>query len=98
LRPEDRQHEQPQRAERQAETAEHGAADRPARPGCAAAPRLLAGGDAEPDRGHREQQGEDGHVDATAQVAEPEHQADQAEGAQHDGRLRPLADGWFRGW
>jgi hypothetical protein len=97
LRPEHRQHQQPQRAERQAGRAEHDAADRPPRPGGAAAPGLLARGDPEPDRGQPEQQGEDGHEDPAAQVAEPEYQPEQAEHPQRQGRQRPLAHGGFGG-
>ena len=97
LGPEHRQHEQPQRADREAEPAEHDAADRPARPGGAAAPRLGVGGEAEPDRGQREQQSEDRHVDPAVQVAESEHQADQAERAQQQRRQRPLAHGGVGG-
>ena len=97
LRPEHREHEEPQHAERQPEPAEGDAADGPARPGRAAAPRLGVRGDAEPDRDHREQQRDDGHDDPAAQVAEPEHEAGQAEHAERKRRQRPLAHGGIRG-
>ena len=84
LRPEHRQDQQPQCAEREAEPAEHDPADRPARPGRAAAPRPAAGPDAEPDGRPGEQQGHDGHEYAAAHVTEPERQPDQAERAQRE--------------
>ena len=86
LRPEHRQYQQPQCAEGQAEPAERDRADRPARPGRAAAPGPAAGADAEPDRRRGEQQRHDGHEHAAAQVAEPERQAEQAEHAQRESR------------
>jgi hypothetical protein len=98
LRPEHHQYEQPQRAERQAEPAEHGPADRPARPGRAAAPRPAAGADAEPDRQHRERQGQSGHEHAAPQVAQPERQAEQAEHAQRQRHDSPLPQGRVRRW
>ena len=98
LRPEHRQYQQPQCAEREAEPAEHDPADRPARPGRAAAPRPAVGDDAEPDRGHGEQQGQDGYEHAAAQVTQPERQAEQAEHAQHDRRQGLLAQGRVRRW
>ena len=55
LGPEHRQYQQPQCAEREAEPAEHDPADRPARPGRAAAPGPAAGHDAEADGRHGEQ-------------------------------------------
>jgi uncharacterized protein DUF6350 len=96
LRPEHRQYQQPQRAERQAEPAQHGPADRPARPGRAAAPRPAAGADAEPDRHRREHQGESGHEPAAPQVAQPQRQADQAEHAQRQRHDAPLPQGRVR--
>jgi Family of unknown function (DUF6350) len=98
LRPEHRQYQQPQRAEREAEPAEHDPADRPAGPGRAAAPRPATGADAEPDRHYREHQGQDGHEHATAQVAQPQRQAEQAEHAQRERRHGPLPQGRIRRW
>jgi hypothetical protein len=98
LRPEHRQNQQPQHAERQTEPAEHDPADRPARPGRAAAPRPAVGDDAEPDRGHGEQQGQDGDEHAAAQVTQPEGQAEQAEHAQRERRQGLLAQGRVRRW
>ncbi|HLK74460.1 MAG TPA: DUF6350 family protein [Streptosporangiaceae bacterium] len=83
LRPEHRQHQQPQCAERQAERPQHDPADRPARPGRAAAPRPPAGPGAEPDRRHAEQQGHDGHEHPAADVAQAQRQPEQAEHPQH---------------
>jgi Family of unknown function (DUF6350) len=96
LRPEHRQGQQPQRAERQAEPAQHGPADRPARPGRTAAPRPAAGADAEPDRHRREHQGQNGHERAAPQVAQPQRQADQAEHAQRQRDDGPLPQGRVR--
>jgi hypothetical protein len=90
LRPEHHQDQQPQHAEREAEPAEHDPADRPARPGRAAEARPAVGADAEPDRGHGEQQGQDGHEHAAAQVAQPQRQAEQAEHAQRERGHGPL--------
>jgi hypothetical protein len=98
LRPEHRQYQQPQRAERQAEPAEYDPAGRPARPGRATAPRLAVDHDAEPDRDHGEQQGQDGHEHAAAHVAEPEGQAEQAEHAQRERRQGLLARGRVWRW
>ncbi|HEY6314775.1 MAG TPA: DUF6350 family protein [Streptosporangiaceae bacterium] len=98
LRPEHHQYQQPQRAEHQAEPAEHDPADRPARPGRAAAPRPAADDDAEPDRDHGEQQGHNGHEHAAAQVAQPEGQAEQAEHAQRERRQGLLAQGRVWRW
>jgi hypothetical protein len=84
LRPEHGQDDQPQRAERQAEPAEHDPADRPARACRAAAPGPAARPGPEPDGQDGEQQGHDGHEDAAAQVNEPERQPDQAEHAQRE--------------
>jgi Family of unknown function (DUF6350) len=98
LRPEHRQYQQPQHAEREAEPAEHDPADRPARPGRAAAPRPAVGADAEPDRRRAEQQGHDGHQHAAAQVTQPEGQAHQAEHAQHERRQGLLPQGRVRRW
>jgi Family of unknown function (DUF6350) len=81
LRPEHRQHQQPQRAERQAEAAEHDAAGRAAGTGRPAAPGPPVRPAAEPDRRHPEQQRQRGHVDPAVQVAEPQRQPDQAERA-----------------
>jgi hypothetical protein len=97
LRPEHREDQQPQHAERQAEPAQHDPADRPARAGRAAAPRPAAGSHAQPDRDHREHQGQDGHVYPAAQVAEPERQAEQAEHAHGERRQRALAQGGSAG-
>jgi hypothetical protein len=96
LRPEHRQYQQPQRAERQAEPAEHDPADGPTRPGRAAAPRPAVGSDPEPDRRPREQQGQDGHEHAAAQVTQPEGQADQAEHAQRERNQGLLPQGRVR--
>jgi hypothetical protein len=98
LRPEHRQYQQPQRAERQAEPAEYDPAGRPARPGRATAPRLAVDHDAEPDRDHGEQQGQDGHEHAAAHVAQPEGQAEQAEHAQRERRQGLLARGRVWRW
>ncbi len=81
LRPEHGQDQQPQRAEGEAEPAEHDPADRPPRPSRAAAPGPAARPGAEPDRRRGEDQGHDGHDYAAAQVAEPQRQPDQAEQA-----------------
>ena len=98
LRPEHRQDQQPQQAEREAEPAEHDPADRPAWPGRAAAPRPPVDGDAEPHRRHGEQQGQAGHEHAAAQVAEPQRQAEQAEHAQRERRQGLLPRGGVRRW
>jgi len=98
LRPEHRQYQQPQHAEREAEPAEHDPADRPARPGRATAPRPAVGADAEPDRRHAEQQGHDGHEHAAAQVTQPEGQAHQAERPQRERRQGLLPQGRVRRW
>jgi hypothetical protein len=98
LRPEHRQCQQPQRAEREAEPAEHDPADRPARPGRAAAPRLAVGADAEPDRRHAEQQGHDDHEHAAAQVTQSEGQAHQAEHPHRERRQGLLPQGRVRRW
>jgi len=98
LRPEHRQDQQPQRAERQAESAQHDPADRAARPGRAAAPRPAAGVDPEPDRDRAEQQGHDGHQHAATQVTQPEGQAEQAEDAQHERRQGLLPQGRVWRW
>jgi hypothetical protein len=98
LRPEHGQHQQPQRAEREAEPAEDDPGDRPARPGRAAAPRPPARPGAEPDRRRGEHQGHDGHQHAAMQVAEPQHQAEQAEYAHRDRRHGPLPQGRVRRW
>jgi Family of unknown function (DUF6350) len=90
LRPEHHQDQQPQHAEPEAEPAEHDPADRPARPGRAAAARPAVGADAEPDRRYGEQQGQDGHEHAAPQVAQPQRQAEQAEHAQCERRHGPL--------
>jgi hypothetical protein len=98
LRPEHRQHQQPQRAEREAEPAEHGAGDRPARPGRAAAPRPPARPGTEPDRRRGEHQGHGGHQHAAMQVAESQRQAEQAEHAHRDRRHGPLPQGRVGRW
>jgi Family of unknown function (DUF6350) len=98
LRPEHRQDQQPQRAQRQAEPAEYDPAGRPARPGRAATPRPAVDDDAEPDRDHGEQQGQDGHEHAAAHVAQPEGQAEQAEPAQRERRHPLLARGLVWRW
>jgi hypothetical protein len=91
LRPEHREHQQPQRAERQPEPAEHDADHRAARPRGAGAPRPPGCRDAQPDRHRREQQGQHGHVDPASQVAEPERQAEQAEHRQRKRHEAALA-------
>ncbi len=88
LRPEHHQYQQPHGAEREAESAEHDAAGRPPRPRGAGAPRLSAPPGAEPDRRHREEQGQHDDVDRAVHVPEPQGQADQAEQAQ-DQRGQP---------
>jgi len=98
LRPEHHHYQQPQRAERETEPAEHDPADRPARPGRATAPRPAVGHDAEPDRGHGEQQGQDGYEHAAAQVTQADSQAEQAEHAQHERRQGLLSQCWVRRW
>jgi hypothetical protein len=98
LRPEHRQYQQPQRAERKAEPAEHDPADRPARPRRATAPRPAVGADAEPDGRHAEQQGHDGHEHAAAQVTQSEGQAHQAEHAQRECRQGLLPQSRVRRW
>jgi len=98
LRPEHRQDQQPQQAEREAEPAEHDPADRPAWPGRAAAARPPVDGDAEPHRRHGEQQGQGGHEHAAAQVAEPQRQAEQAEHAQRERRQGLLPRGRVWRW
>jgi Family of unknown function (DUF6350) len=90
LRPEHGQNQQPQQAEREAERAEHDPADRSAGAGRAAAARPAVGAATEPDRRHGEQQGQDGHEHAAAQVAQPQRQAEQAEHAQRERRHGPL--------
>jgi len=96
LRPEHRQYQQPQHAEREAEPAEHDPAGRPARPGRAAAPGPAAGPDTEPDRRPAEQQGHHGHEHAATQVAQSQGQARQAEHAQHERRQGLLPQGRIR--
>ena len=98
LRPEHRQHQQPQRAEPEAEPAEHDPGDRPARPGRAAAPCPPARPGAEPDRRRGEHQGYDGHQHAAMQVAESQRQAEQAEHAHRDRRHGLLPQGRVRRW
>ena len=98
LRPEHRQYQQPQRAEREAEPAQHDPGDRAARPGRAAAPGPPARSGAEPDRDDGEHQGQDGHEHAAMQVAEPERQAEQAEHAHRDRRHGTLPQGRVRWW
>jgi Family of unknown function (DUF6350) len=98
LRPEHRQYQQPQRAEGQAEPAEHDRGERAARPGRAAAPGPAAGADAEPDRRRGEQERHDGHEHAAAHVAEPERQAEQAEHAHHERRQGLLPQSRVRRW
>jgi hypothetical protein len=96
LRPEHRQYQQPQHAEREAEPAEHDPGGRPARPGCATAPRPAAGPDPEPDGRHAEQQGQHDHEHAATQITQPESQARQAEHAQRECRqgLLPQSRIW----
>ena len=99
LRPEHGQDQQPQRAEGEAEPAEHDPADRPPRPPRAAAPGPAARPGTEPDRRRGEDQGHDGHQDAAAQVAEPQRQPDQAEQAQRERRQGTLPQrriGWWQ--
>jgi len=96
LGPEHRQYQQPQHAEREAGPAQHDPAGRPARPGGATAPRPAVGPDAEPDRGHAEEQGQDGHEHAAAQVTQSEGQAHQAEQAQRGRGQRLLPRGRVR--
>ena len=98
LRPEHRQYQQPQRAEREAEPAEHAPGDRAARPARAAAPGPSARSGAEPDRGRAEHQGHDGHQHAAVQVAESQRQPEQAEHAHRDRRHGPLPQGRVRRW
>jgi Family of unknown function (DUF6350) len=98
LRPEHRQYQQPQHAEREAEPAEHHPGGRPARPGCATAPRPATGPDPEPDRRHAEQQGQHDHEHAATQVTQPESQARQAEHAQRECRQGLLPQGRVRRW
>jgi len=98
LRPEHRQYQQPQRAERETQPAEHAPGDRAARPGRAAAPGPPARSGAEPDRGRAEHQGHDGHEHPATQVAEPERQAEQAEHAHRDRRQGALPQGRVRWW
>ena len=98
LRPEHRQYQQPQRADREAESAQHDPADRPARPGRAAAPRPPAGSAAEPDRRRGEQQGHDDHEHAAAHVTQSEGQPEQAEHAQRERRQGLLPQGRVRRW
>jgi Family of unknown function (DUF6350) len=98
LRPEHRQYQQPQRAEREAESAEHDPGGRPARPGRAAAARPPVRPGAEPDRRRSEHQGHAGHQHAAVQVAEPQRQAEQAEHAHRDRRHGPLPQGRVRRW
>jgi hypothetical protein len=98
LRPEHRQYQQPQHAERQAEPAEHDPAGRPARARRAAAVRLAAGADPEPDRHRAEQQGYNGHDHAATQVTQSEGQAHQAEHAQRERRQGLLPQGRVWRW
>ena len=98
LRPEHRQYQQPQRADGQAEPAEHDRGERAARPGRAAAPGPAAGADAEPDRRGGEQERHDGHEHAAAHVAEPERQAEQAEHGHHERRQGLLPQSRVRWW
>jgi len=98
LRPEHRQYQQPQRAEREAEPAEHAPGERAARPGRAAAPGPPARSGAEPDRGRAEHQGHDGHQHPATQVAQAERQAEQAEHAHRDRRPGALPQGGVRWW
>jgi len=98
LRPEHRQYQQPQRAEREAEPAEHAPGERAARPGRAAAPGPPARSGAEPDRGRAEHQGHDGHQHPATQVAQAERQAEQAEHAHRDRRPGALPQGRVRWW
>jgi Family of unknown function (DUF6350) len=98
LRPEHRQYQQPQHAERQAESAEHDPADRSARPGRAAPARPAVNADPEPDRRPGEQQGQDGHEHAATQVTQPEGQAEEAEHAQRERRQGLLPQGRVWRW
>jgi hypothetical protein len=98
LRPEHRQYQQPQRADHQAEPAEHDPAGPPARPRRPTAARPAVDHDAEPDRDHGEQQGQDGHEHPAAHVAQPEGQAEQAEHAQRERRQPLLARGLVWRW
>jgi hypothetical protein len=98
LCPEHRQYQQPQRAEHQAEPAEHDPADRPAWPRRATAPRPAVDHDAEPDCDRGEQQGQDGYEHTAVHVTQPEGQAEQAEHAQRERRQGLLAQGRVWRW